>query len=210
MILPCRAVLFDVDGTLVDSTPLIESAAREWAAEYGIDPDEYLVGSHGRRTSDRVADFLPAEEVGAATARLDELEAARSDGITALPGVHDLLASLDGLPWAMVTSMDREQVAVRTRVAGVPLPDVVVTAEDVVLGKPDPSGYLLAAERLGVEPSGCLVFEDAPAGVAAGRAAGATVVAVTTSHPAGELASAHHVIKDMTWVKSAPGGLRIS
>ncbi|WP_242901965.1 HAD-IA family hydrolase [Actinomadura terrae] len=210
MILSCRAVLFDVDGTLVDSTPLIESAAREWAAEYGIDPDVYLEGSHGRRTSDRVADFLPAEEVRAATARLDELEAARSDGITALPGVHDLLASMNGLPWAMVTSMDREQLAVRTRVAGVPLPDVVVTAEDVVLGKPDPSGYLLAAERLGVDPSGCLVFEDAPAGVAAGRAAGATVVAVTTSHPAEALASAHHTVQDLSRVTSAPGGLRIA
>ncbi|MFB4299100.1 HAD-IA family hydrolase [Actinomadura sp. NTSP31] len=208
--LPCAAVLFDVDGTLVDSTPLVERAARVWAAEYGIDADEFLSDAHGRRTSDRVADFLPAGRVREATARLDALEASRTDGITALPGVPDLLAALDDLPWALVTSMDKEQLRVRTGVAGVPLPPVVITAEDVPRGKPDPSGYLLAAGRLGADPSACLVVEDAPAGVAAGRAAGATVVAVTTSHPAGSLTAAHHIVPDLTHVLPAPGGLRLT
>lgn len=182
MILPCAAVLFDVDGTLVDSTPLVERAAREWAAEYGIDPDEFLSNAHGRRTGDRVADFVPADQAGEATARLDALEASRTDGITALPGAVELLAGMNGLPYAFVTSMDRAQLKVRTDVAGVPVPPLVITAEDVHAGKPDPSGYLQAARRLGVDPSGCVVIEDAPAGITAGRAARATVLAVTTSH----------------------------
>ncbi|MFC4051420.1 HAD-IA family hydrolase [Actinomadura syzygii] len=209
MILSCAAVLFDVDGTLVDSTPLIERAAREWGAEYGIDPDEFLSDAHGRRTGDRVADFLPADQVADATARLEELEAKGSEGITALPGAVDLLANMNGLPHAFVTSMDRAQLKVRAGVAGVPLPQVVVTAEDVPAGKPDPSGYLQAARHLGVDPSSCLVIEDAPAGIAAGRAAGATVVAVLTSHPREVLTAAHHMVDDLTRVTATPSGLRV-
>jgi len=208
--LPCAAVLFDVDGTLVDSTLLVERAAREWAAEHGIDAGEFLSGAHGRRTSDRVAEFLPPERVRAATEHLDELEATGTGGITALPGVLDLLTAMDGLPWALVTSMDTGQLAVRTQVAGVPLPSVVVTAEDVTDGKPDPSGYLLAARRLGVSPCDCVVVEDSPAGVAAGRAAGATVLVVTTSHDGAELTGADHLVPDLTRVVRAQGGLRFS
>ncbi|GAA1581798.1 sugar phosphatase [Actinomadura kijaniata] len=208
--LPCAAVLFDVDGTLVDSTPLVEAAAHEWAAEYGIDPVRFLEGAHGRRTSDRIAEFLPPDRVRAATARLDELEASRSDGVAALPNAVGLLASLDGLPWAVVTSMDRGALLQRTGAAGVPLPRVVVTAEEVERGKPDPAGYLLAARRLGVDPARCVVVEDAPAGVRAGRAAGAAVLAVATSHPAAELAEADVVVPDLTAVTAVPGGLRVA
>ncbi|MFI0367997.1 HAD-IA family hydrolase [Actinomadura sp. 1N219] len=210
MILPCAAVLFDVDGTLVDSTPLVERAAREWAAEYGIDPDEFLSDAHGRRTVDRVADFLPPKEVHDATARLDALEAVRTDGITALPGAVDLLANMNGLPCAFVTSMDRAQLKLRTEVAGVPVPQVVVTAEDVPTGKPDPSGYLKAARSLGVDPSDCIVIEDAPAGIAAGRAAGATVLAVTTSHDSAVLTGADRIIHYLTHVTSTPTGLLLA
>ncbi|MEU8120181.1 HAD-IA family hydrolase [Spirillospora sp. NPDC049024] len=210
VVLPCAAVLFDVDGTLVDSTPLVERAGRAWAVEYGIDPDEFMSGAHGRRTSDRVADFLSAELVREATAHLDALEAASTDGITALPGAVELLADMSGLLHAFVTSMDRAQFKVRTDVAGIPAPPIVVTAEDVQAGKPDPSGYLQAARRLGVDPSACVVVEDAPAGIAAGRAAGATVVALVTSHPEESLAEAHHVVRDLSRVRSAPTGLRLA
>ena len=210
MILSCAAVLFDVDGTLVDSTPLVERAARAWAAEYGIDPDEFLSDAHGRRTIDRVADFLPPDQVHDATARLDALESTGTDGITALPGALDLLANLNGLPHAFVTSMDKAQLNLRANVAGVPLPRVVVTAEDVPDGKPDPSGYLQAAAHLGVDPSACVVIEDAPAGIAAGRGAGATVLAVLTSHPEGSLTAAHHTVEDLTHVTAAPNGLRVN
>ncbi|MFI0407108.1 HAD-IA family hydrolase [Actinomadura sp. 3N508] len=210
MILPCAAVLFDVDGTLVDSTPLVERAAREWAAEYGIDPDEFLSDAHGRRTVDRVADFLPPEQVLEATARLDALESVRTDGITALPGAVDLLTNMNGLPYAFVTSMDRPQLKLRTEVAGVPVPQVVVTAEDVPTGKPDPTGYLKAARTLNVDPSACIVIEDAPAGVAAGLAAGATVLAVTTSHDPAVLTAAHRIIQNLTQVTAAQTGLRLA
>ncbi|MFF4236910.1 HAD-IA family hydrolase [Actinomadura geliboluensis] len=210
MIVPCAAVLFDVDGTLVDSTPLVERAARAWAAEYGIDPDEFLSDAHGRRTSDRVADFLPPDQVRDATARLDALESTGTDGITALPGAVDLLTTMNGLPHAFVTSMDRAQLKLRTTVAGVPLPQVVVTAEDVPAGKPDPSGYLQAAAHLGVDPSTCVVIEDAPAGIAAGHAAGATVLAVTTSHDRSVLTAAHHIVADLTTVVATPEGVRLT
>ncbi|TDC71383.1 HAD family hydrolase [Actinomadura sp. GC306] len=210
MILPCAAVLFDVDGTLVDSTPLVERAAREWAGEYGIDPDEFLSDAHGRRTADRVADFLPPERVGEAAARLDALEATGTDGITALPGAVELLAGMNGLPCAFVTSMGRSQLELRTEAAGVPLPPVVVTADDVRNGKPDPSGYLQAAGHLGVDPARCVVIEDAPAGIAAGRASGATVLAVLTSHPPESLTAAHHTVDDLTRVKAAPGALHLA
>lgn len=209
MNLPCAAVLFDVDGTLVDSTPLVERAAREWAAEYGIDPDEFLSDAHGRRTLDRVADFLPPDQVHDATARLDALEWTGTDGITALPGAVDLLANMNGLPHAFVTSMDKAQLKLRTTVAGVSLPPVVVTAEDVPDGKPDPSGYLQAARRLGVDPSACIVIEDAPAGIAAGRAAGATVLAVTTSHGPSVLTEAHRIIPDLTFLTATATGLTL-
>lgn len=210
MIVPCAAVLFDVDGTLVDSTPLVERAARAWAAEYGIDPDEFLSDAHGRRTSDRVADFLPPDQVADATARLDALESTGTDGITALPGAVDLLTAMNGLPYAFVTSMDRAQLKLRTTVADVPLPPVVVTAEDVPNGKPDPSGYLQAAAHLGVDPSTCVVIEDAPAGITAGRAAGATVLAVTTSHDRSVLTAAHHIVADLTTVVATPEGVRLT
>ncbi|MFG1856930.1 HAD-IA family hydrolase [Actinomadura geliboluensis] len=210
MIVPCAAVLFDVDGTLVDSTPLVERAARAWAAEYGIDPEEFLSDAHGRRTSDRVADFLPPDQVRDATARLDALESTGTDGITALAGAVDLLTAMNGLPHAFVTSMDRAQLKLRTTVADVPLPPVVVTAEDVPAGKPDPSGYLQAAAHLGVDPSTCVVIEDAPAGIAAGRAAGATVLAVTTSHDRSVLTAAHHIVADLTTVVATPEGVRLT
>jgi mannitol-1-/sugar-/sorbitol-6-phosphatase len=210
VVLPCAAVLFDVDGTLVDSTPLIERAAREWAAEYGIDPDEFLANAHGRPTGDRVAEFLPPDQVRDATARLDALEAMGADGITATPGAVEILAAMNGLPYAFVTSMDRTQLKTRTHVTGVPAPSVVVTAEDVPSGKPDPSGYLQAAGRLGVDPAACVVIEDAPAGIAAGRAAGATVVAVLTSHPPESVGAAHHTVQDLTGVTATPAGLRLT
>jgi sugar-phosphatase len=209
--LPCAAVLFDADGTLIDSTALIERAARAWAPAYGIDPDEYLAGAHGRRTADRVADFLPAEQVHVAAERLDALEdeLQADGGVIALPGVLELLSRLGDLPWAVVTSMDTAQLTSRAQAAGVPLPEVLVTAEDVTQGKPDPSGYLLAARRLNVEARGCVVVEDSPAGVSAGRAAGATVLAVTTTHPVGLLTEADLIVGDLTRVRAYPGALRV-
>jgi sugar-phosphatase len=207
--LPTPAVLFDADGTLIDSTPMVVRAAREWAAEYGVDADAYLAVAHGRRTADTVAEFLPPERVREATERLDELEAADVGSVIAIPGARELLGAMNGLPWAVVTSMDQGQLAARSRAAGLPLPEVTVTASDVADGKPDPAGYLLAARRLGADPRACVVIEDSPAGVHAGRAAGCTVIALTTSHAKEDLTEADLIVPDLTHITATPESLEI-
>ncbi|GLZ03558.1 phosphatase [Actinomadura sp. NBRC 104412] len=207
--LPCPAVLFDVDGTLIDSTLLVERAARVWAAEYGVDADAYLAVTHGRRTEDSVADFLPPDRVREAAGRLDAIEADHVSSVRPAPGARELLSAMNGLPWAMVTSMDAAQLQARSRAAGIPLPEVAVTASDVEAGKPDPSGYLLAARRLGADPRHCVVVEDSPAGVQAGRAAGATVLALTTSHDAARLAGADLIVPDLTAVTATRDALHV-
>jgi sugar-phosphatase len=208
--LPCPAVLFDADGTLIDSTPMVERAARQWAAEYGVDADAYLAVAHGRRTSDSIAEFLPPEKVREATERLDALEAADVDSVMAIPGAQELIAAMNGLPWAVVTSMDPVQLAARSNAAGIPLPEVTVTAFDVERGKPHPSGYLQAATRLGHDPHACVVIEDSPAGVQAGRAAGCTVIAVTTSHARSDLTEADLIIPDLRPITATPDSLQIN
>ncbi len=208
--LPCPAVLFDVDGTLIDSTPLVERAARRWAPEYGVDPDAYLAVTHGRRTIDSVADFVPPGRVREAADRLDALEAAEVSSVLPAPGARELLSAMNGLPWAVVTSMDPGQLEARARAAGIPLPEVTVTASDVATGKPNPSGYLLAARRLDVDPGACVVIEDSPAGVQAGRAAGATVIAVTTSHAPESLREADLIIAGLASVTATAEALHIT
>lgn len=176
------AVLFDIDGTLVDSTGAVERTWRLWGEAHGIDPDEILAVSHGRRSEDTIAMFLPQDQVADATAELEELELADLDGVTALPATRELLTALPAERWAAVTSGSRRLMRTRLEAAGLPVPEVLVTADDVTEGKPHPQGYLRAAARLGFDPARCLVVEDAPAGVRAGLASGAAVLAVATSH----------------------------
>ncbi|MDO5512776.1 HAD family hydrolase [Corynebacterium sp.] len=189
--------LFDIDGTLVDSTPAVERAWRTWAAENDLDAEDILRVSHGRRAKDTLADFIAPELIDAAYHRLLDLEMADLDSVVALPGARELLESLPRNRWAAVTSGGRKLMTARLRAAGLPVPEVLVTAEDVEVGKPDPAGYLLAAHRLGADPSECLVVEDAPAGLEAGRRAGCSVVAVATSHSLEQLAG-FEVIPDLT------------
>jgi sugar-phosphatase len=191
------AILFDIDGTLVDSTPAVERTWRAWAESRDLPAEEILAVCHGRRTEDTVRDLLPAGEHASAVAELERLELADLDDVVALPGTRELLLRLPSERWAAVTSGSGRLMRARLRAAGLPVPDVLIAAEDVQEGKPDPQGYLLAAARLGVDASRCLVIEDAPAGLAAGRAAGARTLAVTTSHPADELADADAVIADL-------------
>jgi sugar-phosphatase len=183
--LRAKAFLVDMDGTLVDSVDATERAWATWAAEYGQDPAAVVAVCHGRRTEDTVAEFLPRGEWAAANARLDELEVGDTRGVSALPGAAELLARLEPGTWALVTSATVPLMQARMKAAGLSLPDVVVTAEDVELGKPDPQGYLLAAASLGVRPEECVVLEDSPAGVTAGKAARAYVVAIGDEHAPG-------------------------
>lgn len=192
------AVLFDIDGTLVDSTAAVVRTWRTWAATHGIDAEEILRVCHGRRTEDTLALFLPTGQHAAAIAELERLERVDVDDVVALPGAQSLLSRLPTDRWAAVTSGSWEVMQTRLTAAGLPVPEVLVSAEAVNVGKPDPEGYLKAAAALGHDIRRCLVVEDAPAGIRAGRVAGARVLAVATSHPASELTAADAVIPDLT------------
>jgi sugar-phosphatase len=173
------AFLFDMDGTMIDSTTVAERVWSEWAVRNGVDPAALLAVVHGVRAEDTIRRFArEGADIDAETARLTQAEIAAVDGILAVPGIEAFIANLAADQWAVVTSAPRDLAVRRFEAAGLPVPPTMVTAEDVERGKPDPEGYLKAAARLGVPIGECLVFEDAPAGIAAGRAAGADVVVV--------------------------------
>ncbi|MUL40633.1 HAD-IA family hydrolase [Streptomonospora sp. PA3] len=204
-----QALLFDMDGTLVDSGPAIEECWAQWVEEYGIDRARFAeVIGHGIPARQIAARLLPAEEVAAATDRLEQLEIDRAPSLRVLPGTRELLASLPDESWAIVTSCTRPLAEARVKAVGID-PPMLITADDVRAGKPDPEPYLLAARRLGADPAGCVVFEDAPAGLASARAAGARTVAVTTTAPAAEL-DADVVVADLESVECAPAGSVLS
>lgn len=206
---PCAGVLLDADGTLVDSTAAVERTWRAWADEYAVDAEAVLRVCHGRRSEETIAQFVPAGRVDAAVARLDELELADLGDVVACPGATGFIARLGDVPWAIVTSGIVPLVAARLEAAGLPRPSVLVTAEDVTEGKPDPQGYRLAAGKLGLDPGQCAVLEDAPAGVRAGRAAGAAVIAVTTTHPAEDLEEADAIVSSLDEIGVRTGALRV-
>ncbi|BCJ35984.1 phosphatase [Actinocatenispora thailandica] len=182
------ALLFDLDGTLVDSTPAVIRSWTAWAAERGITETQFAaIETHGRTSRSIVADLVPADQVDAADARIQQLELADLSGVTALPGAAELLTRLDPARWAVVTSGVRRLAAARLTAAGLPTPRVLVSADDVRRGKPDPEPYLAGAAALGIAPQRCVVVEDAPAGLTAARAAGMATVAVTGTHRPEEL-----------------------
>ncbi|WP_040164442.1 HAD family hydrolase [Microbacterium gorillae] len=206
------ALLFDIDGTLVDSTPAVERTWRVFCDEYGVDFDTLVAVSHGRRAEDTIADFLPPAQRTEALAFLDAAELADLDGVIPLPGTVRLLDLLPAQRWAAVTSGNRELMTARLGAAGLPVPPVMVTADDVTVGKPDPQGYLRAAALLGVDPAACLVIEDAPAGIRAGLTAGARVLGVATSHDAEALEDATWTVSDLSGVDVdvTPDGVALS
>jgi mannitol-1-/sugar-/sorbitol-6-phosphatase len=184
------AVISDLDGTLVDSAAATARAGRQWGLLHGIDGAAIQAANHGRPARDVVQEQLAGTDVAAEAAFLLEAEERDTRGVVAFPGAADVLA----LPVvAIATSGTQSLARARLAAAGLLLPGVLVGADEVAAGKPAPDPYLLAAERLGVDPARCLVLEDAPAGIAAGRAAGMTVWAVTTTHDADQLRDAHRV-----------------
>ncbi|MFF7048786.1 HAD-IA family hydrolase [Streptomyces griseorubiginosus] len=180
-VLTARALLLDMDGTLVNSDAVVERIWRRWAAQHGLDGDEVMKVVHGRQGHASMALLLPGRPVEqnlADNARLLAEETADMDGVVAVPGAPEFLASLRGLPHALVTSADVPLSTARMAAAGLSLPEVRITAESVGASKPDPEGFLKGAAELGVAPADCVVFEDSGAGIAAGKAAGMRVVGI--------------------------------
>lgn len=203
------AVLFDMDGTLIDSIPVVIRSWLRWAEEHGLEPSA-LQGFHGVPAAAIVARLLPEGRHELALQRITELELADTDGITVLPGAAEALAELSPDHCAIATSCTTPLAAVRIEATGLRVPRVLVTADDVERGKPHPDPFLLAAERLGVDPEQCLVVEDAPGGLEAARAAGCATLAVTTTTPLDELV-ADAVVADLGHVVfgRADGGVRV-
>jgi sugar-phosphatase len=171
-VFPCSAVLFDCDGVLVDSESVIHRSWTRWAHHFQIDPPLVLAAVHGRRSQDTVAQFIAAAGQEEALAIIDAIELDDASAVTAIPGAVDLLASIPRERWAIVTSGSRALAGARMAAASIPVPQVLVSGQDVRHGKPHPEGYLAAARLLGVAPEHCVVVEDAPAGIRAAREAG--------------------------------------
>jgi mannitol-1-/sugar-/sorbitol-6-phosphatase len=186
-----------MDGTIVDSAAVVVRYWRRFADRHGLDADTFLHTVHGVRSSDVIARIAPWLDVAAEAEALDAAEAADTDGLRPIPGAAELLAALPPDRWAVVTSAHRELAVGRLRLVGLQVPAVLVCADEIERGKPDPEGYLEAAAKLGAPPADCLVVEDAPAGVEAGLAAGMPVIAITTNHPAGELPGAQAYVADL-------------
>lgn len=201
------AVLFDMDGTLIDSTPVVTRSWHRWAAEEDVDPAR-LAGMHGVPAAGIISRLLPQDRWLAATDRINAMELADTDGIRVLPGAAQALAALPAGRAAIATSCTRALARARIAATHLAAPAEVVTADDTQRGKPAPDPYLLAARRLGTDPADCLVVEDAPSGIAAARAAGCATLAVATTHPVPELLEAgpDAVVVDLSGVELSASG----
>ena len=188
------AVLFDLDGVLVESRESTERVWLDWAARHEIPPAELRAAMHGVRSADVVRALCPDLDAVAEADGIERRQAEDTEGLRAIPGAAAALSVLNGDRVAVVTSGTRPLALARLAAVGIDPPDVIVFAGDVERGKPDPEGYLKAAQRLGVDPAEALVVEDAPQGIEAARAAGAATVGVTSTHAAGELDGADVVL----------------
>ena len=177
------AFLFDMDGTVLNSIAAAERIWAAWAVRHGVDVEKFLPTIHGVRAVDTITRLnLPGVDAEAQAAFITEAEIEDVEGIVEIPGAAAFLNSLPIDRWAIVTSAPRDLALRRMAAAGIPEPAVMITAEDVKAGKPDPAGYLLAAKRLGLEPADCLIFEDATVGIQAAEAAGAPLMIITATH----------------------------
>lgn len=197
------AFLFDMDGVLMDSTAAVLGHWREFARWQGIEEEALLADVHGRRAVDVIERWRGSLRTTTEEAirQFEAMDVAGDEGILAMPGAVETLAALPADRWALVTSATRAAARTRLSAAGLPLPRTIVAADDVTHGKPHPTPYLAAARELGVSPSECLVVEDAPNGVRAGKDAGCRVLALLTTHPAQELGAADLIAPDLTAVR---------
>jgi sugar-phosphatase len=186
----CQAILFDLDGVLIDSTPAVARVWRRWAVEHHFDPESVVRMAHGRPSRTTIRELLPNCDIDAEDREVERREMKDLEGVILLPGAQRLLNSLPRERWTIATSCTRPLAEVRLRVAGLPVPKKLITSSDVNNGKPHPEPYQKAAAILGFSASECIVVEDAPAGVRAGKAAGAKVIGFPTTMASSDLESA--------------------
>ncbi|MFZ0808682.1 MAG: HAD family hydrolase [Candidatus Sulfotelmatobacter sp.] len=213
MPISCAALLFDLDGVLIDSTPAVARVWGRWAVAHGFNPDEVVANAHGRPSIATIREYLPDSDYEAENLIVESGELEDLDGVVPLPGAVELLARLPENRWTIVTSCTRALAEVRIRAAGLPLPATMVTSTDIMHGKPDPEPFLKGAAKLGFGAADCIVVEDAPAGIRSGKAAGAKVIAVktTAAEPVLRAAGADWIVSDCSHVQlvSSKGAVRL-
>jgi sugar-phosphatase len=202
MIFSAKAVLFDMDGVLMDSTPSVERVWRTWAAKHGLDPEHVAAQAHGRRSIETIRAIAPELDAEKENLKVEQMEIDDKEGVTALPGAAELLAHLPADKFAIVTSATRPLAVARLGYAGIPVPRHIITANDVVHGKPSPEPFLKGAALLRFNPADCLVFEDSPAGISSARSAGMKTIALQTTYPAEQLQDANAIIGNLADVKA--------
>ena len=197
----CKAILFDLDGVLADSTAVVDRVWRVWADERGLDGDAIMHVAHGRPSAEIIREFAPDLSVQAEVEILENREAVDLSGVVGIEGAAELVLSLPRTSWAVVTSGTNTVAEPRLAAVGIPQPPVLITADDIVDGKPDPEGYLAAAAALQAPAAGCMVIEDSPAGLEAARRAGMRTIGVTTTFPAESLTPVDALVSSLKAVR---------
>jgi len=201
----CAALLFDLDGVLINSTPAVARVWHRWALEHGFNPEEVVARAHGRPSLTTVREYLPNADHEAENKEVERREIEDLEGVVPLAGALGLLASLPPQRWTIVTSCTRPLAEVRIKAAGLPLPQKMITSNDIQHGKPNPEPYLKGAAALGFSAQNCVVLEDVPAGVRSGKSAGARVIAFTTTVKDAWLKDA-----GADWILNNCGDIRLS
>ena len=202
----CSAILFDLDGVLVDSTRSVDRQWRAWARQKGVDGDKVMAIAHGVRTIEVIRAVAPHLDADAEVWELENREADDHEGVEIMPGAIELIRSIPDGRWGVVTSGTRLLASARLRFGGLPVPKILVTAEDVANGKPHPEPYLTGAKRMGFNPVDCLVIEDAPAGIQAAHAGGMKVVGITSTYAAARLSEADFVVQRLPQIQVSVNG----
>jgi mannitol-1-/sugar-/sorbitol-6-phosphatase len=202
MIFSTKALLFDMDGVLLYSAPAVERVWHAWALSHGLDPVHVVEQAHGRRSIETIRAVAPELDAEKENIVVEQMEIDDKDGVTALPGAAELLSALPADRFTIVTSATRPLALARLGYAGLSVPSRIITADDVVHGKPSPEPYLKGAALLGFAANDCLVFEDTPAGIAAARAAGAQAIALHTTYPISALQAADTIVASLASIKA--------
>jgi mannitol-1-/sugar-/sorbitol-6-phosphatase len=202
----CEAILFDLDGVLCDSTRQVDREWREWAARKGVDGDAIMAIAHGVRTIEVIRRVAPHLDAAAEAAAIENHEAHDQSGVVVMPGAIDLVKTIPEGRWAVVTSGSRLLATNRLRHCGLPVPEVLVTSDDVAHGKPDPEPYLRGATKMRVSPAECVVIEDAPAGIQSARAGGMKVIGLASTYPAAKLVEADAVVAGFARIRVTSNG----